>query len=73
METRKINLYQINMAMAKIDSGLLPEDCRRLIQSCYKNRPGIKWDSQLLDFMVMEYTKDSKEPSLFLIYEHSKT
>lgn len=60
-----IRLDQINLPMAKMDAAMLPEDLRRLLKACYKNRPGINWDTQLLDYMVLEYQKESKEPTLF--------
>ena len=46
-------------------AGLLPDECRRLIKSLYKNRPGINWETQPLDYILLEYLKESKEPSLF--------
>ena len=60
-----ITMDRINLPMAKLDTGLSPEECRRLIKSLYKNRPGINWKTQPLDYMVLEYVKESKEPSLF--------
>lgn len=61
----QIRLDQINPTMSRLDAGMLPDDLRRLIKACYKNRPGINWDTQLLDYMVLEYIKESKEPTLF--------
>lgn len=60
-----ITMDRINLPMAKLDTGLSPEECQRLIKSLYKNRPGINWKTQPLDYMVLEYVKESKEPSLF--------
>lgn len=60
-----IRLDQINPTMAKLDAAMLPDDLRRLLKACYKNRPGINWETQLMDYMVLEYIKESKEPTLF--------
>lgn len=60
-----IRLDQITLPIAKLDTGLLPEECRRLIKRSCKNRPGINWETQLMDFLVLEYIKESKEPVLF--------
>ena len=60
-----ITMDRINLPMAKLDTGLSLEECQRLIKSLYKNRPGINWKTQPLDYMVLEYVKESKEPSLF--------
>lgn len=60
-----IRLDQINLTMAKLDTGLLPDGCRQLIRSLYKHRLGINWEAQPLDYIVLEYIKESKEPMLF--------
>ena len=65
MHAATLTLDRINLPIAKLDSGLLPEECRRLIRTLYKNRPGINWETQPLDYLVLEYLKESKEPSLF--------
>lgn len=65
MYAATIRLDQINRTMSKLDTGLLPEECRRLIKSLYKHRPGINWETQQLDYILLEYIKESKEPSLF--------
>lgn len=65
MSCSTITLGQINRTMAKLDTGLLPDECRRLIRNLYKNRPGINWETQQLDYLLLEYLRESKEPSLF--------
>lgn len=65
IDVRRIHLSDINQFTAKLDTGLPPEDCRRLIRALYKNRPGINWDAQLIDLCLLEYQKESKEPTLF--------
>ena len=65
VKTATLTLDRINLPIAKLDTGLLPDECRRLIKSLYKNRPGINWETQPLDYILLEYLKESKEPSLF--------
>lgn len=65
MDAKPIRMDQINLFIAKLDCGLHPEECRRLIRTCYKNQPGINWDTQLIDLCLLEYCKESKEPTLF--------
>ena len=65
MHAATITLDRINLPMAKLDTGLQPDGCRRLIRNLYKGRPGINWDTQQLDYIILEYLKESKEPSLF--------
>lgn len=65
IEVRRIYLREINRFIAKLDTGLSPEDCRQLFRTMYKNRPGINWETQLIDLCLLEYTKESKEPELF--------
>ena len=60
-----ITMDRINLPMAKLDSGLMPEECRRLIRNLYRNRPGINWEAQQLDYLLLEYINESKEPKLF--------
>lgn len=65
MHAATLTLNRINLPIAKLDTGLLPEECRQLIRNLYKHRPGINWATQQLDYLVLEYIKESKEPSLF--------
>lgn len=39
LQASTITLDRINLPMAKLDSGLMPEECRRLIRNLYRNRP----------------------------------
>lgn len=64
MHVSRITLDQINLPMAKLDSGLLPDELRAKLREQYKNRRP-NWATQPLDFLVLEYLKDSKEPTLF--------
>ena len=65
LQASTITLDRINLPMAKLDSGLMPEECRRLISNLYRNRPGINWEVQQLDYLLLEYINESKEPKLF--------
>ena len=65
MGVASIRLDQINPTVAKLDADMSPDELRRLLKDCYKNRPGINWDTQLMDYIVLEYIKESKEPTLF--------
>lgn len=65
IEVRRIYLSDINQFIAKLDTGLSAEDCRQVIRTMYKNRPGINWETQLIDLCLLEYQKESKEPTLF--------
>ena len=65
MHAATLTLDRINLPIAKLDCGLLPGECRRLIRNLYRNRPGINWETQPLDYLVLEYLKESKEPTLF--------
>ena len=65
MHAATITLDRINLPMAKLDTGVQPDGCRRLIRNLYKGRSGINWETQQLDYIVLEYLKESKEPSLF--------
>lgn len=65
IDVKRLHLSDINLFTAKLDTGLPPEDCRRLIRTLHKNRPGINWDTQLIDLCLLEYLKESKEPTLF--------
>ena len=65
LDVRRIYLKDINQFVAKLDTGLPVEDCRQLFRTMYKNRPGINWDTQLIDLCLFEYLKETKEPQLF--------
>ena len=65
MHSATLTLDRINLPMAKLDCGLLPEECRRQVRNLYRNRPSINWETQQLDYILLEYIKESKEPSLF--------
>lgn len=65
LDVRCIHLSDINLFISKLDTGLSPEDCRQMLRNMYKNRPGINWETQLIDLCLLEYQKESKEPILF--------
>lgn len=65
IELRSLTLAQLNPFITKLDSGLMPDQYRRFLREHYKNRPGINWDTQLVDFCLLEYIQESKEPQLF--------
>ncbi|MFQ9020283.1 MAG: hypothetical protein ACLR6J_00295 [Parabacteroides merdae] len=55
-----------NLPMAKLDSGLMPEECRRLIRNLYRNRPGINWEAQQLDYLLFGvYQRNQKNLNYF--------
>lgn len=64
MHVSRIKIDAINIAMSKLDSGLLPEELRKRIKEEYRKYK-VNWEAQLLDFMVLEYIKESREPKLF--------
>lgn len=61
----RLCLADITPAMSYLSAGLPPEELRKKLKGQCRNRPGINWDTQLLDFMVLEYQKESREPVLF--------
>ncbi len=65
LDVRCIHLSDINLFISYLDTGLSPEDCRQMLRNMYKNRPGINWETQLIDLCLLEYQKESKEPILF--------
>lgn len=65
LDVRCIHLSDINLFISYWDTGLSPEDCRQMLRNMYKNRPGINWETQLIDLCLLEYQKESKEPILF--------
>lgn len=65
IDVRRIHLSDINLFTAKLDMGIPVEECRQVLRTMYKNRPGINWETQLIDFCLLEYCKESKEPTLF--------
>lgn len=63
--TQRITLSQITRPMSLWLAGVDPEQLRRSIREAHKNRPGINWDTQPLDFIVLRFLKESREPSMF--------
>lgn len=64
IDLRALTLDQLNPFITKLDSGLMPEQYRRFLRERYKNRPGVNWETQLVDFCLLEYDKESKQPTL---------
>lgn len=65
IQVNRIKLNEISPFISKLDAGVEPEQLRQTLRATFRNRPGINWDIQLLDLVLLEYTKDSKEPQLF--------
>ena len=65
LSVKPMRLDQINLFVSKLDMGLPPEECIKEIKKLYKNRPGLDWQRQQVDLILLEYIKESKEPSLF--------
>ncbi len=65
IDVHRIRLSDISLTVSKIDSALPQEDLRKIIKRFYKDRQGINWETQPLDLLTLEYTKESKEPRLF--------
>ena len=65
IQVNRIKLSEISLFISKLDTGLDPEPLRQMLRTMYKNRPGINWEIQLIDFCLLEYIKESKEPKLF--------
>ncbi len=63
--TTLVRLDQITAPMSLWLAGVEPERLRRSIREAHKNRPGINWESQQLDFIVLRYLAESREPHLF--------
>lgn len=65
IDVRRIRLSDINLFVSMLDTGLRPDECRKMLRALYKNRPGINWETQLIDLCLLEYLKESKAPRLF--------
>ncbi len=63
LEVKKIYLDQINEFTARIDTGYSAEECRKMIETMYKNRR-VDWKSQPLAFCLLQYDKQENEPKL---------
>lgn len=63
--TTQVTLSQITAPMSLWMAGVEPERLRRSIREAHRNRPGINWETQTLDFIVLRFLKESKEPTLF--------
>ncbi len=61
----RITLDRITPSMSLWLAGVEPERLRRGIREAHRNRPGINWDTQPLDFIVLRFLKESREPSMF--------
>jgi hypothetical protein len=64
IDVKRIYLKDINLYVAKLDTGLPIDKCRDLLRNMHKKRP-INWETQLIDLCLLEYQKESKEPTLF--------
>lgn len=60
-----VTLDGITPAMSLWLAAVEPERLRRSVREAYKSRPGIDWRTQRLDFMVLRFLRESREPTLF--------
>ncbi|MDU1892739.1 MAG: hypothetical protein E6767_18825 [Dysgonomonas sp.] len=59
-------LEQISEFVARIDTGYSATDCKKIIKEMYKRYPLINWNTQKLDFSLIQYdSKEGKEHNLF--------
>lgn len=65
MSVSTMRLDQINVWASKLDAGMLPGAFCKLIKELYKDRRNINWDYQLMDFLLLEYCRDGREPGFF--------
>ena len=65
LSVKPMRLEQVNLFVSKLDMGLPPEECIKEVKKLYKNRPGLNWQQQQVDLILLEYIKESKEPRLF--------
>lgn len=63
--SRQLLMSEITPDISYPVSNLSPDELRKQIRSSTKNRPGINWETQQLDYIVLQYIKESKEPTLF--------
>lgn len=63
--SEQLTLDGITNSIARLCSGLDAETYRRKIRESLRGRPGINWATQQLDFLVLEYIKETREPKLF--------
>lgn len=62
---RSFELDKITDFVSYLDMGCRAEVCRAKIKQAYKKYPYIKWETELLDFCLLEYDKKECEPQLF--------
>lgn len=55
---------KINDYIACLDTGYPAEECKKMLKEMYKNK-GVNWNTQLLDFCLLQYIDQGKEPRLF--------
>lgn len=63
LTSRSIKLADITDEMAMLNSGIDAESLRKRLKATLRH-PSINWDMQLLDYLVLGYTKESREPKL---------
>jgi len=59
-----IYLNQINEYIARLDTGYSADECRKIIQTMYKNQKHINFDTRQLAFCLLKY-EEKKEYTLF--------
>lgn len=61
----RIRMEGITPAISHLTAGISPDELRKKLREQCRKLPGIDWSTQTLDLMVLEYIRDSREPSLF--------
>lgn len=61
----RMRMDGITPVLSHLAAGISPEEFRQKLRSQCRNRPGINWETQELDYLVLEYIWDSREPKLF--------
>lgn len=64
LDVKTISLDQINNYISMLDMGLSPDKGKEVIRTMYKKYPGVNWQTQQIDLILLGYIKDSKEPKL---------
>lgn len=64
LRVKTMTIDQINDYIACLDTGYQAEECKKFLKGMYKNK-GINWNTQVLDFCLLQYLDEGKEPKLF--------
>lgn len=61
----RMRIDGITPVLSHLAAGITPEEFRQKLRLQCRNRPGINWETQELDYLVLEYVRESREPKLF--------